>query len=232
MALWGVFMNRFFQWTFCLALVFPITTFGFGFDDDVPVAIQNQMTQDLSFMGGVKGTNVSSLHQEIFGAVDGKNYTDFFNKRIDAVGVNGCGDPVAVACVIPFLDPSKMWLTQNYIKFSHPQIARLMVVFHESRHTESENSNWPHATCPDPFKDTHGGEMKSIWTGAKLGGKPACDETPYGSYGSSLILLKNIQKYCSNCTDKIKMDAGIYADDQFGRIIDEGARQSITKDLY
>jgi hypothetical protein len=28
------------------------------------------------------------------------------------------------------------------------------------------------------------------------------------------------------------MDAGIYADDQFGRVIDQAARDAITADLY
>jgi cyclophilin family peptidyl-prolyl cis-trans isomerase len=53
-----------------------------------------------------------------------------------------------------------------------------------------------------------------------------------GSYGSSMIMLKNISKYCTNCSDKVKLDAGIYADDQFKRIIDEKAIQDIMSDLY
>ena len=131
-----------------------------------------------------------------------------------------------------FPDPSKMWLTQNFIQFSHPQIARMMVVYHESRHTETQNGNWPHATCPTPFLDKDGKDMVSIWTGATLAGEPACDVTPFGSYGSSMIMLKNISKFCSNCTDKVKMDAGIYADDQFKRVIDPKAIAEITADLY
>jgi hypothetical protein len=107
-----------------------------------------------------------------------------------------------------------------------------MVVFHESRHTEDANDNWPHATCPTPFLDSHGKDMTSIWTGATLAGEPACDVTPLGSYGSSTIMLKNVQKFCSNCTDKVKMDAGIYADDQMGRITGADAKTQMLKDLY
>ena len=125
-----------------------------------------------------------------------------------------------------------MWLTQNFITFSHPQVARMMVVYHESRHTESQNGNWPHDTCPTPFVDKNGNEIKSIWTGATLAGEAACDSTPFGSYGSSMILLKNIQKFCSSCTEKVKMDAGIYADDQFKRVTDAQAIASIQADLY
>ena len=202
-----------------------------AFDADVPADIKAQLLADLKFIGTILGGSGTPLHRRIFGAVDGATYTRFFDTRVASVGMNDCGDANAVACVIPFEDPSKMWLTQNYVKFSHPQIARLMVVFHESRHTESQNDNWPHATCPTPFLDSNGDDMKSIWTGAPLAGEPACDVTPFGSYGSSTIMLKNIEKFCTNCTGKVKMDAGLYADDQLGRITDPGALRQMQDDF-
>lgn len=201
------------------------------FDSDVPADIQAQMRADMAFMGTIKGSGATPLHRKIFGAVDGAAYLKFFNTRVSAIGMDDCGSAKAVACVIPFQDPSKMWLTQNFIKFDHPQISRMMIVFHEARHTESRNGNWAHATCPTPFLDANGKDMVSIWTGATLAGEPACDVTPLGSYGSSTILLKNVQKYCSNCTDKVKMDAGLYADDQLGRITDDGAKQEMLADF-
>ncbi len=205
---------------------------GYAFDSDVPAEIQKQIRDDMSFIGSIKGSNTSKLHTGIFGKVDGPVYTGFFESRVKAIGMDDCGNPNAVACVQPFFNPSKMWLTQNYIKFSHPQISRMMVVFHESRHTESNNGNWMHARCPRPFKDENGNDLRSIWTGALLEGQPACDTTPSGSYGSSMIMLKNIQKFCSNCTDKVRMDSGIYADDQFKRVIDPAAIKAIKEDLY
>ncbi len=204
---------------------------GFTFDKDVPADIQAQMRADLAFIKGITGEAASALHRKIFGKVDGADYTKFFETRVSAIGMSSCGGGNAVACVIPFRDPSKMWLTQNFIRFSHPQVSRMMVVFHESRHTESQNGNWSHATCPTPFRDANGKDMKSIWTGATLAGEPACDETPLGSYGSSTIMLKNIAKFCTNCTDKVKMDAGLYADDQMGRIIDADAKQEMKDDF-
>jgi hypothetical protein len=213
-------------------VLLPTSAFAYTYDSDVPSDIQSQMTADLAFIQTIQGSQASGLHKQIFGGVDGPTYSQFFNSRVTAVGLNDCGDAKAVACVIPFFDSSKMWITQNYIKFSHPQIARLMVVFHESRHTENDNGNWPHATCPTPFVDKDGKEIVSIWTGATLAGEAACDSTPFGSYGSSMIMLKNISKFCTNCGDKVKMDAGIYADDQFKRITDAGAVQQITQDLY
>ncbi len=208
-----------------------VNTKGLVFDSDVPAAIQAQMRADMAFMGTIQGGAGTPLHQKIFGSVNGADYLRFFETRVTGIGMDDCGSAKAVACVIPYQDPSKMWLTQNFIKFDHPQISRMMIVFHEARHTETRHGNWPHATCPTPFLDANGNDMVSIWTGATLAGEPACDVTPLGSYGSSTILLKNVQKFCANCTQKVKDDAGLYADDQMGRIIDDGARQEMLTDF-
>ena len=214
-----------------VAMAAPSLVFAYTFDSDVPSDIQTQMVADLAFVAQIQGGAGSGLHQQIFGNVEGATYQKFFETRVNAIGLDDCGNPKAVACVNTF-QPDKMWLTPNFIKFNHPQIARMMVVYHESRHTEVQNGNWPHATCPTPFVDASGAEITSIWTGATLAGEAACDETPFGSYGSSMIMQKNIQKFCTNCTDKVKMDAGIYADDQFKRIIAQDAIDQIKKDLY
>lgn len=208
------------------------SAFAYRFDNDVPQNVQDQMKNDLAFMTQIQGQTASPLHQQIFGSLGGSSYTNFFENRVKSVGMNDCGSANAVACVIPFFGSSKIWLTQNYIRFSHPQVARMMVVYHEARHTERSNGNWSHANCPQPFLDSKGKEMKSIWTGAPLAGEPACDVTPLGSYGSSTIMLKNISKLCTNCTAKVKMDAGIYADDQFGRITSADARKQMLNDIF
>lgn len=206
--------------------------FAVPFDSDVPENIQAQTRDDFAFIATIKGNGASALHKQIFGEVDGAAYTKFFTSRVTGIGMDDCGSGNAVACVIPFVDSSKMWLTQNYIKFSHPQISRLMVVFHEARHTETRNGNWSHARCPKPFVGADGKPITSIWTGSFLAGEPACDSTPFGSYGSSMIMLKNVQKFCANCSEKVKMDAGIYADDQFKRITSASAITQINEDLY
>jgi len=208
----------------------PINSWALQFDSDVPQDVQTQVVQDLQFMKSLRGNKVTPLHQKIYGAMDG-GYYNWFDSRVAAVGMNSCGGGNAVACVIPFEDSTKIWFTQNYVRFDHPQVAKMMVVYHEARHTEDANGNWMHATCPTPFRAADGSDMKSIWTGASLAGEPACDETPLGSYGSSTILLKNIQKFCTNCTDKVKMDAGIFSDDQLGRIIDANAKADMQRDF-
>ena len=218
-----------------LAILITASSFGYEFGSNVPEKVKNQIVQDLKFMQDIQGSDTSGIHKEIFGELKGSNYVDWFEKRVTYIGLHTCGGGGAskpVACVIPFLGSSKIWLTKYYTESDHPQIAKMMVVFHEARHTEVENGNWSHATCPTPFKNAKGEDMKSIWTGATLAGEAACDVTPLGSYGSSMILVKNVNKFCSNCTEKVKMDAGIYADDQFGRIIDADAIAAVKADLY
>jgi hypothetical protein len=219
--------------TLAIASIFlSNTSYSFTFDRTVSKEIQKQTLEDLAFINTIKSDTQSELHKQIFGSVSGDAYTNFFNTRVTSIGMNRCGGGSAVACVIPSMGSSKMWFTGNYVKFSHPQVARMMVVFHEARHTETRNGNWSHANCPIPFTDASGKPISSIWTGATLAGEDACDITPMGSYGSSMIMLKNISKFCTNCNEKVKMDAGIYADDQFKRVIDEDAIQKINDDLY
>lgn len=215
---------------FALAIL-PHAAQAYTFDSSVPANIKAQTIDDLTMIESIRSAQASDLHKQIFGEVDGGVYSRFFDSHIDRIGVDSCGGGAAVACVYP-IRGKRMFLTQNYIKFSHPQIARLMVLFHEARHTESAAGNWGHADCPVPFKDSDGKDMKSIWTGALLAGQPACDVTPKGSYGSSMIMLKNISKFCTSCAEKVKMDAGIYADDQYKRVIDDGAIKDIYDDLY
>jgi hypothetical protein len=200
------------------------------FESNVPANIKSQIIADLEFLASVQGSGTTPLHKEIFGNVDGENYAEWFTRRIKIVGLNNCGSPNAVACVIPWMGNDRFFITQNYIKFDHPAIARTMVVYHEARHTEADNNYWSHATCPTPFRNEKGEDMKSIWTGAALAGQPACDNTYMGSYGSSTILLRNINQACSNCTEKTRMDAGIYSDDQLGRVINRKAHDAIAAD--
>jgi hypothetical protein len=207
-----------------------ISSFAVDFDSDVPADIKTQMVDDLAFIAQIQGQGQTNFHQKIYGGVDGAKYAQFFQTHIDTVGLSSCGGGAAVACVMPFYG-KKMFLTDNFIRFSHPQVARMMVVYHEARHTEGENGNWSHDTCPTPFLDASGKDATSIWTGAKLEGEPACDSTAFGSYGSSTIMLKNIAMHCANCNDKVKMDADIYATDQLGRIDDASVKQSMVEDF-
>jgi hypothetical protein len=202
------------------------------FDKDLPADLQRQLIADLAFAGTLSGRNTSPLHNSIFGQMSGPSYMRFFGSRIKMVGLNDWSKTPVVACVIPAIEPSKMWLGDYYVKTSHPQIARIMILFHESRHADPENENWRHVNCPDPFRDANGKDLLSSLTGVPLAGKRGCDVSALGSYGASVIMLKNIQRYCTNCTEKVRIDAGLYADDQLMRIVDANARNAIRDDVY
>jgi hypothetical protein len=199
------------------------------YDSNVAPEVKTQMEEDLLFVESVKGATVTPLFKEIYGDMNGRPLAEWIYSRVKSVGYEERDDG-AVAYVIMFM-PTKMWLTQNFVLFKHPQISRLMIVFHEARHTEIKNGNWSHATCPTPFKNEKGEDMKSIWTGRLLAGEPACDITPKGSYGSSTILLKNVAMNCETCSEKVKMDAEIYATDQLGRITNAAAKAAMLKDF-
>ena len=212
-------------------VLFASTAQAVKFEANVDPALRAQMTQDLQFIGQVDGPQATPLHQKVFGAVNGPNYTKWFDSRIVSIGKNACGGGKAVACVIPMLGSNRMWVTPNYTQFSHPQISRVSVIYHEARHSEVQNGNWSHATCPTPFKDANGNDVKSIWTGALLQGEPACDVTPFGSYGSATILLKNIAIHCANCNSKVRADANLYGNDQLGRVINAQAKAAMLADF-
>src|SRR5262249_27888795 len=113
------------------ALLPCLTALGYEFDSNVSDAVKKQITDDMAFIKTIAGKNVSDLHQQIFGGVDGPGYVSFFETRVTNIGMHSCGGGNAVACVIPLLGSSKIWLTKNYTNFSHPTIAKMMVVFHE-----------------------------------------------------------------------------------------------------
>ncbi len=218
----------------CIVIVyfsFCQFTQAYTFDRKMPSEVKQEILKDLSFMSSIEGRSPSALHQEIFGLMNGDNYNQFFKDRVKKFGLSTCGSKNSVACVIPWVT-NTVYLTENYTKFKHPQIARLLVLYHEARHTEGHNRNWPHAKCPQPFNDENGQARTSIWTGASLAGAPGCDSSYKGAYGSTVVLMKNIALNCENCSEKVLMDAEIYADDQLIRVTDPKAKEDILNDLY
>ncbi len=194
------------------------------FDSNVSANLRKQVFDDFNLMGTIAGFQQSPLHEEIFGKIDGKNYLQWFQNRVKFFGFSNCGGPSAVACVNGKYK-NKIFVTGNYTGIDHPQIARLMTLYHEARHTEVENGLWPHAKCPSNFP------YRSIWTGKKLSGNYACDSTVYGSYASASVLLNNVSKFCQNCSDKVKADAKIYSDDQVKRVIDQPSIEKLRLDF-
>lgn len=198
---------------------------GIQFDSNVDPTLKQQVQEDLALVKSISGVNASPLHQEIFGNVDGNAYEPWFYARVFYFGVSDCGNPVSAVACVNSRDHNKIWVTDNYIKISHPEIARVMTLFHEARHTETASRGWPHARCPLNFP------YSSIWTGGSLKGHFACDSSEYGSYASASVMLNNISKFCSNCSAKVKADAKLYSDDQIKRVTQKSALARMKQDF-
>jgi hypothetical protein len=194
------------------------------FDSNVSTRLRQQVMTDFELIQSMASTRESPIHSEIFGKIEGANYLQWFQNRVKFFGFNNCGGPSAVACVKPqYLN--KIFVTGNYTGINHPQIARLMTLYHEARHTERENGNWSHAKCPSNFP------YRSIWTGKRLNGNYACDATVYGSYASASVMLNNISRHCETCSEKTKQDAKLYSDDQVKRVVDKTAAEKLKADF-
>ncbi len=205
-------------------------TFPLRYMDEVPEATKIQLESDLERFFSMTGSNPSPLYKQIFKAMNRKASQKWFFSRVSDVGQNLCTSDSAVACVLSAWD-NYIFLSPNYTKFDHPAVARIMVLFHEARHTESGNGFWPHATCPKNYVDENGNPMKSIWTGAPLASEKACDLDEFGSYGIATILLLNIAYHCDNCSAEDRREAEIYGRDQLRRITWKPAADRIRADL-
>lgn len=215
--------------SFASGVFFPFYALGspqviLQFDSNVSIKLKNQVLNDFGLIESVTSVRESPLHREIFGRIDGSNYLQWFESRVKFFGVSSCGGGGAVACMKPSY-PNKIWVTGNYTGIDHPQIARLMTLYHEARHTEVDAGYWSHARCPSNFP------YRSIWTGKRLAGSTACDATAYGSYASASVMLNNISKFCANCSEKVKQDAKVYSDDQVKRVVNAAAAARIKQDF-
>ncbi len=205
-----------------------------SFDQEVPADLQTQIRGDLDMVYSLQGTTASSTYQSIFQAktLDGVSLKNFFNQRIEAFGMDDCGGgPSVAACVIPWNSTSKMWVTPNYVKFSAPQLFRISIIFHESRHTETNNGFFSHVNCPTPYKDASGRDIVGIISGRPMAGLPACDDKTNGAYGLQAVLLKNIEHACTNCTEKVRQDGQLFGNDTINRISDLPSRKVLADDL-
>lgn len=209
----------------------PPVPIALNFDPDVADSIIAQMDQDLFFVHSIAMSQPSAMHRDIYGPAAagfmGPAYLRWFADRVKAVGFDDTEDPGGTTAYTNWkMVPPKMFMTTDYTQEDVPQMARVGTLFHEARHMESQNGFWRHGTCPKPFQDLDGVEVPEV------AGGYACDQDALGAYGSSLIMLKNIQKSCANCSEKVRMDSGLWADRMLRRIIDAQAHRAICQDLY
>ncbi|MBC7369941.1 MAG: hypothetical protein H7326_00145 [Bdellovibrionaceae bacterium] len=224
---------------FIIFLVLPafLSTAAFAalnFSSAVPAAVKQQMLKDIELTKTIEGDSTSKLYLNIFATpkLQGEALNQFFEKRIANVDLNDCGGGAGVAaCVQTFISPNTMFLTQNFVTADLPQIYRVSILFHESRHTEVMNGGWSHVNCPTPYLDEQNRDIVGKISGIKMEGKPACDNVALGAYGLQAVMLKNIQNTCTTCSEKILMDSEIFGDDALMRISDTGVRKLMRSDL-
>lgn len=203
------------------------------FSGSMPASLKEQVLADLDLVRGMQGGDGTPIFRQIFsGPFDGTAVYGFFRERIKAVNnLEVCDNPLMAACVIHSLSRSTIFLTENYAKFDMPQVYRASILIHESRHTEEESGFWMHDKCPKPFRDWQGKPVVSLVTKASLEGQAACDRTSYGAYGVQAQFLKNAEMYCTNCNEKVKLDARIFGTDSVRRISNPEASAQIRLDL-
>lgn len=208
----------------------------FSFDDSIDFFTRRQIENDLVELSKLKGRETSNLYAYVFKAekLNGLDLFNFFKARIKNFNTNDCGGGISLtACVRPDIDNETMWITQNFIKYDMPQIFRMSIFIHEARHTEKDSNYWFHEACPIPYLDANKKDIVGIMSGAKMEGQLSCDSTAVGAYGIQALFLKAVEKSCSNCNDKTKMDAALFGNDTINRISNLPNREflkTITED--
>ena len=194
--------------------------------------VQAQVKEDLAFLGSIKSNHSSPFHVQFLGQVNGEDYLRWVNQRIYNYQYHAAkgGDQTTFAYYKPG-GAYMLYVTENYFKYSLPQIFRLSLIIHEARHAENIDGAWPHATCPIPFVDSNKNDVIGYFTHAKMEGTSACDDQIGGSYSLAAIFLLNIAQNANNVTEKVKLDAKIFGEDTLKRVIPVQSQIKIKKDL-
>lgn len=202
-------------------------------DASVPAALKKQLSDDLKFLGELNGGATSETFYEIFDLnnFDGVRLVDFFNVRVRKVILDSDPkDPSLIAYVKTNGDPSALHLKASYTTFDMPQVFRLSILLHESRHTELADGFWLHQDCPTPFQNDDGHDITGILSGEKLEGRPACDWSSYGAYGAQATFLKHVEKTCESCNEKMKLDARLYSEEPLQRILNPEMQDALRNE--
>ena len=200
------------------------------FDARVPENSRRLFQTDLDLMRGIEGTTASPRHRALIGEVRGADYLAFLKQRIQFVGYQVAREGRTAAFVqAPYY--TTMFLTSNFSNADTPQMFRVQVYWHESRHGEWAVGGWQHVICPRGATDLHGEEIRGPVSGRSLIGFPGCDNVSDGAYGLSATMMGNLAKNCTNCSEKVKTDSKWLSEDSTGRLLGEPLRKIVVDDL-
>lgn len=216
-----------------ISVFLPYKSLALTIDENIPLDVRQILLGDLEFLKAITGDNATHLHELVFGKghIHGQAYYRFLNERVKAIGYDNSAQKRGVAYSAVFEGRrSKLWITKAYTSEKYPRILRLSVLLHEARHCEKDSS-WLHSKCPIPFLDEKGHDVVT-YSGKPLAGKEVlCDADEHGSYGVQVLFLKNVEKYCANCSSDEKNQAGAWAYENFKHIAKPQARQNLIMDF-
>lgn len=218
----------------------PKTAFGFGgaapreeisIRESVPAPVITSLQNTFALIRDLRGTASSRLHDGIFGAIDGQNYLRFVSERIEEIAYEPIPHSNTQVAFVRGAEPTVLYITSNTDASRVPLIYFLDVLVHEARHAEHGVLSYAHVSCPIPFVDFEGNEVRGIITGNPIAGRRACDTTADGPYGIVATLMKNIEHQCETCTEKVRMDAKLFGDDDARRVIDRSSYNELREDI-
>lgn len=208
---------------FLIVSLVSVSAFSLQYDESVPDHLKAIVNTDLEFASSLKFEKQTPLFKNIFFEKENA-IIQFFKSRI--LSVHFTSATLSIYAFVNTGTPHKVTLTGLFLSGT-TQMSRTLIMYHEARHSETIGAHWLHAICPKSFTD---GAGKTITFDASLAGQPSCDTTEVGGYGVAAILGRNISKYCTNCNEKTKMDAEIYAKESEDRIIDIEAKKRLVAD--
>lgn len=216
-----------------ISVFLPYKSLALTIDANIPLEVRHLLLNDLEFLKTIKGDGATHLNELVFGngQMNGQAYYRFFSERVKAIGYDNSTQKRGVAYSAVFEGRrSKLWITKAYTSEKYPRILRLSILMHEARHCE-EDSSWFHSKCPNPFLDEKGHDVVT-YSGKPLAGKEVlCDADEHGSYGVQVIFLKNVEKYCTNCSSDEEKQAGIWAYENFKHIAKPQSRKNLIMDF-
>ncbi len=199
------------------------------FSHNMPPALRREILRDFGFLDSIRGSQSTPLHQKIFGdgPLDGRRYTQFLRTYIQSFSFTTSDSPYQIQTD----GDRNLYIFASYLPFARAvsTFSRAINFMHEAYHNSGSHH---HTKCPTPFLDEKGRDLVTNVGGTPLAGLYACDDNYQGSYAVEIIIAKNIERYCENCSPSLRREAALYADDLMKRIIGTDVRRMMIEDLY
>jgi hypothetical protein len=191
--------------------------------DPQALAAKQTIESDFNAVSQFSFSNVSPLFQKIFDGQEAADVTRFFLKRVTSFS----WDPSLTDIILASASPGTTHITVGpaLLNSSIPQVYRISTFIHEARHNESKR--WGHVPC----KSDYSFKLDDIvFPETRLAQALFCDRYANGAYGVQYVFLRAIVNSCTNCTEKMKLDAKLYGDyEALVRIDNSSAAEALVR---